>query len=188
MQDMEFKSAGPIKRLPINRNSLFYSEESYQYDQAIAKDYVETDVNQTLILYRVDLERTNLDDIYNETGDKNIKFKTPIEFNCIYKLNDSEEMAYDKNKSMGLYIKVGKLNFNVLQSTLDELSIEINVGDYICLINDNRVNSKWPNKLYFTVADDGRGTFANSQTVYGYKPFFRRCIANYVDENEFNGK
>ena len=188
MQDINFNSAGPVKRLPISRNNLFYSEEDYQFEQSIAKNYIENDINQTLILYRVDLERTNLDNIYNETGSKNIQFKMPVEFNCVYKLNDSEEMAYNKNNSTGLYIKVGKLNFDVLQSTLDENSIEINVGDYICLLNDNRINSKWPSKLYFTVADDGRGTFANSQTVYGYKPFFRKCVANYIDENEFNGQ
>jgi hypothetical protein len=185
---MEFNNGIGKTKVPINRNNLFYSEESYQFEQDIAKDYVETDMNQTLVLYRVDISETNLDSTYNETGVNNIRFKQPKEFHCVYKLNESEEQAYNKTLSTGVYIKPGKLEFGVMQATLDELDLEINIGDYVCLLNDNRTNSKWPDKLYFCVADDGRGTIANSKTVYGYKPFYRHCVANFVDENEFNGK
>lgn len=187
-ENLNFNSVGQIKRLPINRNNLFYSEESFQFEQEIGKDYIETDTNQTLVLYNVDLEKTNLDNIYNETGKNNIIFKTPVEFHCVYKLTDSEEMAYNSQKSTGLYVKPGKLEFGVFQSTLDELGVDIRIGDYIALLNDNRINSKWASILYFCVADDGRGTIANNKTVFGYKPFTRHMVANYVDKNEFEGK
>ena len=45
-----------IKRVPINRNNLFYSEESFQFDVELGKNYYEQDMNQTVILYEVDLE------------------------------------------------------------------------------------------------------------------------------------
>jgi hypothetical protein len=185
---MDFNNNGKSIKVPINRNNMFYSEESFQFEQEIAKDYLETDLNQTLVLYRVDLNRTNLDATYNETGENDVQFKTPVEFHCVYKLNDSEEKAYNKAISAGVYVKPGKLEFGVMQKTLDELGVEINVGDYIGLLNDNNSTSKWSNMLYFSVADDGRGTISNSKTVYGYKPFYRHCIANYVDKNEFEGK
>ena len=38
------------KKLPINRNNLFYSENDFLFEEEIGKDYIEQDVNQRIIL------------------------------------------------------------------------------------------------------------------------------------------
>lgn len=190
MSELEFNT-NRIKKVPINRNNLFYSEESFKFEEEIGKNYIEQDMNQTLILYQVDISKTDLDTTYNETGEHLVQFKSPIEFHCVYKLDDSEEKSYSKQLQNGVYIKPGKLTFGVYQTTLDELGCDIHIGDYIGLLVDNRGNqssNNWPNMLYFTISDDGRATMANNKTMYGYKPFYRHCTGYYIDKNEFDGK
>jgi len=43
-----------IRRVPINRNSLFYDAESFALEREIGKNYIEQDMGQTVILYQVD--------------------------------------------------------------------------------------------------------------------------------------
>ena len=60
---------------------------------------MEQDVNQTVVLYEVDLTKTNLDAVYNESKSNAIVFKTPIELHVIYELSEGELASYDKSKN-----------------------------------------------------------------------------------------
>lgn len=170
-----------VRRIPINRNNMFYSEEDYLFEMEIGKNYLEEDVNQTLILYQVDLEKTNLDVLYSESKKNAVVYKPPVEIHVIYELEESSLDSYDKTKNLGTYIKSGKLKFGVYQSTLDELGAEINVGDYVGLVTSN------DHIEYFTVTNNGRNNFDNAHTTFGYKSAYRSCEAAQVNENEFNG-
>ena len=63
---MEIKQNEIRRKNPINRNNLFYSEEDFQFEKEIAKDYLEQDLNTTVILFEVDLENTNVDESIEE--------------------------------------------------------------------------------------------------------------------------
>ena len=49
------------KRVPINRNSLFYDAQSFNYEIEMGKQYVEMDMGQTVVLYQVDASNTQSD-------------------------------------------------------------------------------------------------------------------------------
>lgn len=171
------------RRIPINRNNMFYSEDDYLLEMEIGKNYLEEDVNQTVILYEVDLDKTNLDELYNESKKDGVVFKTPVELHCLYTIEQSSLESYDKTKNLGTYVKSGKLKFGIFQSTLDELGCEIKVGDYVGIVVS-------PTHIeYYTVTNDGRNNFDNAHTTFGYKSAYRSIEAAPVSgENEFNGK
>ena len=180
MANLQF-NAQNIRRTPINRNNLFYSEESYNFEMEIGKNYLEQDMNQTIILYEVDLEKTNLDSLYGESKKDGIIFKTPVELHVVYTLEAPELKSYDKTKNLGTYVKSGKLKFGVYQASLDEMDAEIKIGDYIgILTSENHME-------FFTVTNDGRNNFDNAHTTFGYKSAYRSCEAAPIDMNEFNG-
>ena len=60
MAELQFNTTN-IRRVPINRNNLFYSDESFLFEQQVGKEYIEQDMNQTVVLYEVDLQSTNVD-------------------------------------------------------------------------------------------------------------------------------
>ena len=109
-KNMSF-TANKIKRNPIKRNNLFYSEESFNFENEIGRNYLETDVNQTIILFSVDLSKTNRNAIYNETKKDEIIFYPPVELHVLYEIQKGELKSYDKSKNLGIYVQSGKLNF-----------------------------------------------------------------------------
>lgn len=180
MAQLQFNTTNK-RRIPINRNNLFYSEECLEFDLETGKEYVETDMNQTLILFQVDLNKTNVDKLYGETSTNGIIFKTPVEIHCVYEVDAPDLSSYDKTKNLGTYIKPGNLKFGVYQATLDELGAEIKVGDYVGVMVDEE------HIIYYVVNNDGRNNYDNQHMIYGYKPLYRSCEASYVDGAEFNG-
>lgn len=169
-------------KIPINRNNMFYSEESYNFELEIGMQYLTMDVNQTVVLYQVDLEKSNFDDIYKETRSRGLVFKPPVEIHCIYEIDEPELKSYDKSKNLGTYVKTGNLHFGVFQATLDELECEIKIGDYIGIVTSN------DHMEMFVVTNDGRINTANNMTTYGYKSAWRKIEATptTINDSEFD--
>lgn len=179
MENLKFNTDN-IKRVPINRNNLFYSDESFAFEGAIGKNYIEQDMNQTAVLYQVDVAANNVNSIYGETSGSNVKFKTPVEFHCVYKIEQPELKAYDKTKNIGTYMKTGKLTLGVYEETLKELQIDIKKGDYIgILVTPEHME-------FFSVTNDGKNNYDNAHTLFGVRPLFRSVSAFPVDQSEFS--
>lgn len=178
---MEFNTNN-IRKTPINRNNLFFSDESFIFEEELASNYITQDMNQTVVLFEVDLEKTNLNQLYYESKKDGIVFKTPVELHVVYEIEEPDLKAYDSNKNYGSYLKSGKLIFDVLNTTLEEMDCEIKVGDYIGVqVTEKRMEM-------YTVIDDGRIPYDNKHSMYGIKPFFRTVSCVPIDSNEFNGK
>ena len=179
---LQFDNTKLKRRNPVKRNHKFFGEDELQVEMEFAQEYMEQDANQTVILYRVDLSNTKVNDIYKEAEKDSIRYLPPVEVPCVYEVQDAEAQSYEKTKQKGLYVKPGKLIFSVLLKTLDELGIDIRRGDYVGVSTDEQ------NRFYFTVTNDGRiGMTSNKNTIYGFKPYYRTIECAYVDNNEFNG-
>ena len=164
------------RKNPINRNNLFMSEEQFHVQANIGMEYVNHVLNQTIVLYEVDLEKTNMNDIYKESDFDNIIFKTPVELNVIYKLDKHELKTYDKTAIKGYYVKVGKFEFTIYNKELEENGCDIKRGDYIGL----QVNPE--HMEYFIVTDDGRVNFDNAHTLWGTVPYYRTVKCAVVSD------
>ena len=46
------------RKSKITRNSMFYSENSYNFDINIGMDYISQDMNQTVLVFQVDRNKT----------------------------------------------------------------------------------------------------------------------------------
>lgn len=157
-----------IKRKnPINRNNLFASDRTIDFQVSIGMEYLNKVVNQTIVLYEVDRENTKISDIYKEATFDDLVFKTPVELNVMYTLDKAELKTYDASGIKGYYLKVGKLTFNIFEKELIENRCDIKRGDYIGLqVTNDRME-------YFIVTDDGRVNYDNAHTLFGTKPTYR---------------
>jgi len=179
---LQFNQSKNTNRIPITRNNKFFGMEDFDLEIGFATEYLEQDANQEIILYQVDLEKTKVNDTYNEATKDAIRFKTPVVLPVIYDITDAETKAYNNKIQTGFYAKTGKLTFSVLLSTLEEHHCDISRGDYIGIQIDT------DHREYFTVVDDGRVNMtSNKFTMFGTKPFARTIVAASVDKNEFNG-
>lgn len=167
-------------KIPINRLNRYYDEDDFQLDLDMAREVIEDDMNFKIVLFRIDRDETDTDDLYGETPQGDVNYLPPIEVFCIVNLYEPENKSYNPNGTVR-YREYGNLHFTVLQQHLTELGVDIEYGDIIGY-TDHELNIK-----YFTVSDDGRIFSDNKHTRYGYKGFYRNIKCVTVDPNEFNG-
>ena len=72
-------------KLPITRMSKFLSQDDFDLNIQMGEEYLHGDLNMKLVLYRVDRQKTENDDVYAEVGTDEIKYFPPIEFNGLVK-------------------------------------------------------------------------------------------------------
>jgi len=166
-------------KVPITRLGKFFGDEDFKLDVGIGQEWLYGDMNFTLVLYRVDKIKTKTDDVYGEALMDGIKFLPPVEFRGFVQIIAPENKNIGNSKIN--QIEPGNLKVGVYQNQLEELGIDINVGDYIGYYeSETRVR-------YYTVVNDGRVVSDNKHTYAGYKPFYRTIIASIVTDNEFRG-
>jgi hypothetical protein len=145
----------------------------------MGEEWLHGDMNFTLVLYRVDKQKTKTDDVYGEALTDGIKFLPPVEFKAYVQIM-APENKYLGNSKIG-QTEPGNIRISVYQKHLEELGIEINLGDYIGYYEtENRVR-------YYTVNNDGRVVSDNKHSYAGYLPFYSTIIASPVTDNEFRG-
>lgn len=177
--ELKMDNSNIKRKNPINRNNLFVSENQFNFQLGMSMEYINKVLNQTIVLYEVDLVNTKNDDIYQEAKFSDIVFKTPIELNVMFRLNKGELRSYDNKSIRGYYVKVGRLEFQILEKELEENGCDIKRGDYIGL-------QVTPEHMeYFIVTDDGRVNYDNKHTLWGTKPYYRSIECTVVsDVNE----
>lgn len=167
------------RKVPITRLGKFFGGEDYALDIGMGEEWLEGDMNFTLVLYRVDKYKTKVDDVYGEALQDGIQFLPPVEFKGYVQIVAPTNQFLGRSRVN--QSEPGNLRVSVYQQTLDDLQVSINFGDYIGYYEtENRVR-------YYSVVDDGRVNSDNKHTYGGYKPFYRTIIATYVNDNEFRG-
>lgn len=177
MSNIQF-NAKNVRRVPINRNSLFYDAESFAFEREIGKNYVEQDMGQTVVLYQVEASTTQADAVYGETTTDGVSFKTPIEIPCVYKIEEPELKSYDKSKQLWTYMKSGKITIGVYPETLEELGVEVKKGDYVMV-------QVTPEHGEYYVVNSINNGYANSHSLFGYSRLWITIEGYYVDSSEF---
>ena len=61
-------------RVPITRLNKFFSDADFGLEISMGKEWLDSDMNFTVVLYRVDKQRTNTDDVYGEALENSIQF------------------------------------------------------------------------------------------------------------------
>lgn len=165
------------KKFPINRFGKFYDEIDFGIENEMAREYVEGDLNIVVVLFQINRIETLVDDVYAEAKASEIKFKVPKELRVKLSLGESENKAY--TQGMNRYMDYGTLTFQIFQDQLNEMSCDINYGDYIGY-SDREDNIK-----YFTVTNDGKIFSDDKHTRLGYKGYYRTITCVNADANEF---
>jgi hypothetical protein len=166
-------------KVPITRLGKFFGDSDFDLDISMGSEWLEGDMNFTLVLYRVDRIKTKTDDVYGETVQDGIKFLPPVEFKGFVQILAPENKTLGNSKVEQM--EPGNLKVSVFQRHLDELGIDIQYGDYIKYYEtEDRVR-------FYTVNNDGRVVSDNKHNYGGTRPYYRTIMASYVTNNEFRG-
>ena len=167
------------KLVPITRLGKFFGGEDYALDIGMGEEWLLGDMNFTIILYRIDRYKTKTDDVYGEVLQDGIQFLAPVE------LKGLVQVMAPQNKLIGNsrieQQEPGNMKFSIYQKTLDDMGVNIFMGDYIGYYETE------DNVRYYSVVNDGRVTSDMKHTYGGYKKYYRTIIAAPVTNDEFKG-
>ena len=167
------------KLVPITRLGKFFGGEDFDLDIGMGQEWLEGDMNFTVVLYRIDRYKTKKDDVYGEVLEDGIQFMAPVELKGLVQVMAPINKFYGNSKVE--IQEPGNMKFSIYQKQLEDLNVEIFMGDYIGYYEtEDRVR-------YYSVSDDGYVRSDNKHTYGGYKPFYRTITATWVSENEFRG-
>lgn len=168
------------KITPITRINKFFSEEDFSLEISMGREAMEGDGNFTVILYRVDRENSESDNLYGEASKDGIRFFAPVELKVVPVFEAAENKSYNTNGTMR-YIQDGNFNFGIYDAQLTDLKATISYGDYIGYpVSETELR-------YFSVVDDGIKNYDNKHTIMGYKGVYRSIKCAPVDSSEFRG-
>jgi hypothetical protein len=166
-------------KLPITRISKFFSQDDFDLNVQMGQEYLHGDLNIKLVLYRVDRQKTDTDNVYAEVGKDQVKFFPPVEFNALVKIDEPKNNSY--KQGLVRYNEPGNLTFMVYIKHLQELKIDIRYGDFIGYPEtEDKVR-------YYTVSNDGRVVADNKHTMFGFKPYYNTITCVPAQETEFRG-
>ena len=166
-------------KLPITRISKFFSQDDFNLNIQIGEEYLHGDLNMKLVLYRVDRQKTDTDDVYAEVGIDDIKFFPPVEINGLVKIEEPKNSSY--KGGLVRYNEPGNMIFSVYIRHLNELNVDIKYGDYI-----GYPESETKTRFY-VVTNDGKVITDNKHVMGGYKPYYRTITCAYVQDGQFRG-
>ena len=147
----------------------------------MGREAIEGDLNVVVVLYRVNRELTQTDDLYGEAPKDSIKYYPPVELRVLPTMAEPELKAYNDNAGSGIYLQDGLLTFEIYEAQLAELDVELNRGDYIGYpVTETEMR-------YFSIVNNGVKTYDNEHTIIGFKGAVRTVECAPVDENEFRG-
>lgn len=168
------------KVIPITRINKFFSGEDFDLEVSMGREAIEGDGNFTVILFKVDREMSESDDLYGEATKDGIRYFPPVELKVVPILASAENKTYNKNGSLR-YLQDGTLTFGIYDAQLSELDTDIMYGDYIgYAVTETEIR-------YYSVVNDGIKNYDNKHTIMGYKGAFRTIVCASVDSSEFRG-
>lgn len=169
------------KKVSINpaRESDFFSMKDIEFEVKIGREYLEQDAPQTVFLYRIDISKTDNDDIYGETHASEKVTLPRVELRVKFNVEDSETVFLGDS---GISKEVaGDLLFTVYNDELEEKKAEIRKGDFIGLVDNNG------SMRYYEVRKNDQINAANKKSLGGIKAFYREIKCSYVQPDVFAG-
>lgn len=167
------------RQVPITRLGKFFGGEDFDLDINMGREWLDGDMNFTIVLYKVDRTKTVQDDVYGEVLQDGIQFFPPVSLPAYVKIEGATENFLGNSKIV--QNEPGNLTFHVYERDLAQLELVIELGDYVGYwITENQVR-------YYTIIDAGSPNYDNKHTYGGYKKFYFSYTATPVSENEFRG-
>ena len=86
------------KLVPITRLGMFFGGEDYDLDIGMGQEWLEGDMNFTIVLYRIDRYKTKKDSVYGEVVEDGIQFMAPIELKGLVQVMAPVNKLYGNSK------------------------------------------------------------------------------------------
>lgn len=159
------------------RYGLFMDENSFDLEIEYGRNYLAQDVNYFIILHRVDVIESQVDDFYGEAEPSETKYMPAIKLDVMMDIGDSEQSYYGGNEGGITRDDTGNMIFGVYLKELKEKGVDISRGDII------EYNMSTEDSRFYEVENANNVTDTTDRTIAGFKPFYKEITAIPIKED-----
>lgn len=159
------------------RYGLFMNENSFNVDIMFGRNYMKTDVVNQVKVYRINIVESKTHDLYGQAKSSDKKYFAPVAVNAMITVEDQQQSYYGDGQGGLTRDDTGPLTFGIYLSELEEIGLEINRGDII------EYNMSGDRDRYYEVENAQNVVDSTSQTIAGFKPYWRQITAIPVKED-----
>ena len=163
--------------LENQRYGLFMNENSFNLDIMYGEHYLETDVNYFVLVHKINIIESQIDDLYGQAKANDKKYLPPIKINVMIDIDNSQQSNYGNSEGGIVREDTGVLKFGVYLNELNRKKIEIDRGDII------EYNQSGERARYYEVEYANNVVDTTQQTIAGFKPYWKQIIAVPVKED-----
>jgi hypothetical protein len=166
--------------LEDERFGLFMSNNSFDLDIALGRNFLETDNPQEVLIYRINLLESKTHSLYNQAKPKDKKYMSPVKIKCIVNIESSKQEYYANNPGGITRDDTGPISINIYLKELEEKNIEINRGDII------EYNLSGEKNRYYEVDNANVVSDTTDKTIGGFKNFYKKITGIPVKSDVVN--
>ncbi len=160
-----------------DRFGLFMSEASFNVDVMFGRNYMKSDIVHNIMLYKVNIIETKTHKLYGQSKSSDKKYLPPVELNIMPDVDDQQQSNYGDSQGGIARDDTGPITIGVYLDELKEKNIQIDRGDII------EYNMSGDRDRYYEVENAQNVIDSTSQTIAGFKPYWKKIIAVPVKED-----
>ncbi|MFW5847606.1 MAG: hypothetical protein ACOCVF_01625 [bacterium] len=161
--------------LEEERYGLFMDNDMFELEIDFGREYLKNDVNYIVNYHKIDVTRSKSHKLYGQTKAENKKFFPPVKLNAMINVDNTTNEFYAEGGAVSQ--QTGNITMNVYLKELKEKNLEVNRGDII------EYNLSGERPRYYEVEDSQNVADVTSQTLAGFKPYWKKIIATPVNED-----
>lgn len=162
--------------LEENRYGLFMTENSYNLELMYGRHYLNTDIKHEILLYKINIIESKIDDLYGQTKPNDKSYLTPVKISGLVDIDNSDQKTYGDANGL-VRDDTGNLTFTVYLEELKEKNIDFDRGDIIAYnFSGSRVR-------YYEVFNANKVVDETQKSIGNLKPFYKKIIALPVKED-----
>ena len=159
------------------RYGLFMNENSFNTDLMFGRSYLKTDVVHQIKVYKVNIIESKSHELYGQAKASDKKYLSPVLVNGMITVEDQQQSYYGDSQGGITRDDTGPITLGIYLDELKEKKLEIDRGDII------EYNMSGDRDRYYEVENAQNVVDATSQTIAGFKPYWKQITAVPVKED-----
>ena len=159
------------------RYGLFMNENSFNTDLMFGRNYMRTDVVHRVKIYKVNVIESKTHELYGQAKSSDKKYFAPVEINAMITVEDQQQSFYGESQGGIVRDDTGPIIVGIYLDELKEKQLEVDRGDII------EYNMSGDRDRYYEVENAQNVVDSTSQTIAGFKPYWRQITAVPVKED-----
>jgi len=153
------------------------NNNSYDLEIMYGRNYLSSDIVNEVKVHRVNILETKAHKLYGQAKAKDRTFFPPIQIKAMVTIEDGQQSNYGDDAGGITREDTGNLILGVYLTELEEKQLEITRGDIV------EYNISGQASRYYEVENAHNVSDTTSQTIAGFKPYWKRIICIPVKED-----